>query len=395
LFGPSIHSKKSFSLQNMNNDLEIPDLYVVMQYTSEVERNMDYISAKGNYQALVQELMAHDLVVIASLCKVSDSDELSKAVIRLFNAEGQAVRLVVQLIYRDLRGTKTQDTLFRIDSIATKTIRNYFKLVASDYLKNSFAPMVIGIINHPNGMEIDPIKLEDNKQLADLPDNLKRLKSSCNDFLNCIFQSVDKMPLNMRKLFNLIRQLVAQCFPEAELKAIGAFLFLRLICPAIITPNQYGLIEDEITNPLARRALTLIAKVLQNLANSVLMFNEDYMEPLDSFLVENSKRMNTLYEKISSIPNTGPEDALRKSVSEEDKYKMMALVIGQLKRHMSVLEHFMLQDARNKDIQTIQTNKGHFEKVKSIIQSQEIKNWKHKPSRSFNVLENPYKQQKS
>lgn len=44
----------------------------------------------------------------------------------------------------------------------------------------------------------------------------------------------------MRRFFNLLRQLIRQCFPNSELKAIGSFLFLRFICPAIIAPNGFN-----------------------------------------------------------------------------------------------------------------------------------------------------------
>ncbi len=48
--------------------------------------------------------------------------------------------------------------------------------------------------------------------------------------------------------------------------SINSFIFLRLICPAILNPRQFNLI-NEIPSETASRSLILIAKSLQNLAN--------------------------------------------------------------------------------------------------------------------------------
>lgn len=89
-------------------------------------RNFDYKLAKDNSAKLMSILLHHDLVILSVLCKVYESEELSKTVIRLFYAEGQALRLLIQLIYRDLKNTRTEETLFRFDSMATKTTSEIF-----------------------------------------------------------------------------------------------------------------------------------------------------------------------------------------------------------------------------------------------------------------------------
>ncbi|WP_305017062.1 hypothetical protein [Mycobacterium tuberculosis] len=49
---------------------------------------------------------------------------------------------------------------------------------------------------------------------------------------------------------------------------LGSFLFLRFYNPAIVVPESYGITKSTITHRM-RQNLTLIAKVLQNLANGV------------------------------------------------------------------------------------------------------------------------------
>ena len=152
------------------------------------------------------------MVIVSTLCKVYESEELSKTLIRLFYADGYALRLLVQLIYREIRNTKTGESLFRVyvenlslfnvnlsqffpppleiflnfkeiflkwichnfflcefvpiffsrsfffsDSMVTKMVRNYFKLIAFDYLHKTMTPILEKIIENPKGTYSCPI----------------------------------------------------------------------------------------------------------------------------------------------------------------------------------------------------------------------------------------------
>src|SRR5687768_6019535 len=56
---------------------------------------------------------------------------------------------------------------------------------------------------------------------------------------------------------------------------------------------------SDIPDREARRALTLVAKVLQNLANFSSHFKEEFMQPLNPFLVKNTAKMSDFLDKIS------------------------------------------------------------------------------------------------
>jgi neurofibromin 1 len=92
-------------------------------------------------------------------------------------------------------------------------------------------------------------------------------------------------------------------FPDAKFTAVGAFIFLRFFCPAIVAPDAEGLISSAPSKEM-RRGLLLIAKVVQNLANNVLFgAKEPYMFPLNDFLTDNIYRVTTFLREISVCPS--------------------------------------------------------------------------------------------
>lgn len=91
-------------------------------------------------------------------------------------------------------------------------------------------------------------------------------------------------------------------FQEAKYTAVGAFIFLRFFCPAIVAPEVEGLVTTTPSKEM-RRGLLLIAKVIQNLANNVLFgAKEPYMFSLNDFLTQNIYKVTTFLREISVSP---------------------------------------------------------------------------------------------
>jgi len=89
---------------------------------------------------------------------------------------------------------------------------------------------------------------------------------------------------------------------------IGGFIFLRFFCPAISSPEAYGILEEPPT-PQARRLLILITKVLQNLSNDVEFGSkEPYMAKMNDFIQSNRQKLVAFYEKLVKPSNKQPGD---------------------------------------------------------------------------------------
>ena len=100
--------------------------------------------------------------------------------------------------------------------------------------------------------------------------------------------------------------------------AVSAFVFLRLICPAIMNPKLFNMMPDHPTEEIAR-TLTLVAKVVQNLANmSEFGAKEPYMTPLNAFLQDQRPRMELFLDTLCK-PGSAADDEKEEKKEEEKK----------------------------------------------------------------------------
>jgi len=126
--------------------------------------------------------------------------------------------------------------------------------------------------------------------------------------LKQILASIEKCPNQFRQLFGHIKKVVGERFPENDNITIGGFIFLRFFCPAISSPEAYGIVEEP-PNPSSRRLLILITKVLQNLSNDVEFGSkEPYMTKLNDFVHANRAKLIQFYDKLVKTAGKAPGD---------------------------------------------------------------------------------------
>lgn len=134
--------------------------------------------------------------------------------------------------------------------------------------------------------------------------HVEDLKRVTVNLLQTIVGSVDLVPYGVRWLCRKIRQLMKQYYPDATTEnitsLIGGFFLLRFVNPAIVTPTAYMLIKDK-PSPVASRNLTLVAKVLQNLANKPNFKKEPYMMALADFSTEYQPILQNFLLKLCEV----------------------------------------------------------------------------------------------
>lgn len=98
----------------------------------------------------------------------------------------------------------------------------------------------------------------------------------------------------LRHICGCLQKNVAKRWPDNEIvkpRVVSGFIFLRLLCPTIVNPRQFNLVQETPQEP-ACRTLKLVANSLIKLANLVEVgAKEIYMEAVGPFIIDNRQRM--------------------------------------------------------------------------------------------------------
>ncbi|VCW67580.1 unnamed protein product [Gulo gulo] len=219
--------------------------------------------------------------------------------VRVLQATGRAQALVTDLGTAELaRSGGREALLFRENTLATKAIDEYMKLVAQDYLQATLGQVVQRLCASSEDCEVDPSKCP----APELPQHQTRLQNSCEEVFQNIIHSYNWFPAELGTVFSGWREACKARGSEAlGPRLVCASLFLRLLCPAILAPSLFGLAPEH-PAPGPARALTLIAKVIQNLANSAPFGEKEaYMGFMNSFLEDHGPAMQHFLDQVAMV----------------------------------------------------------------------------------------------
>ena len=241
-----------------------------------------------------------------NLCKLLEptisikvKEELANNLMNLFHAEEMAEDVLADLVVDEISNLENEHLTFRGNSIATKAMECYIKLVGEQYLLSTLQTVISDILSQQDlDLEIDPIKVSSNEVLSLHRQSLYAL---VRQVWHKIVKSHAYFPWQLQRCFYKIRQVLAHIGKsEVGDKMISSCIFLRYLCPAILTPSLFKL-TDEFPSEKANRNLTLVAKTLQTLANfGNYESKESCMSFLNQFLAEESDTMRNYLKQISS-----------------------------------------------------------------------------------------------
>uniref|UniRef100_F6SXY6 RAS protein activator like 1 n=1 Tax=Monodelphis domestica TaxID=13616 RepID=F6SXY6_MONDO len=265
---------------------------------------------------------------LAMLDEVSSGEsrqDIATQLVKIFLGRGLAVPLLDYLNLREVSRTTDPNTLFRSNSLASKSMEQFMKLVGTPYLHEVLKPCVNRIFEEKKYIELDPCKIELTRTrrisfkgtLSEehvRENSLGLLTGYLGEILEAITGSVDKCPPAMRVAFRQLHQRVKERFPGTENEdvkyvAISGFLFLRFFAPAILTPKLFDL-RDHHADPQTSRSLLLLAKAVQsigNLGQQLGRGKEQWMTPLHPFLLQSITRVKDFLDKLVDIDEEGGE----------------------------------------------------------------------------------------
>nr|XP_036849324.1 rasGAP-activating-like protein 1 isoform X2 [Manis javanica] len=296
----------------------------------------DRVLPSQYYQPLMKLLMesvlgpaeedaASPLAVLEELTLGDCRQDLATKLVKLFLGQGHASPLLDYLTRREVTRTTNPNTLFRSNSLASKSMEQFMKLVGMPYLHEVLKPVINRVFEEKKYIELDPCKMdlgrtrrisfkgtpsEDNLREA----SLGLLTGYLGPIVDAIVGSVGRCPPTMRLAFKQLHQCVEEHFPQAEHKdvkylAISGFLFLRFFAPAILTPKLFDL-RDQHADPQTSRSLLLLAKAVQsigNLGQQLGQGKELWMAPLHPFLLQSISRVRDFLDQLVDV--NGEEEA--------------------------------------------------------------------------------------
>lgn len=241
-----------------------------------------------------------------------ERDPLSKSLMYVLESEKEAKGFLEAVIVREVGEQTSPSTLFRQNSCASALFQVFAKMYGLQFLWDILAYPLYDIVHLGDDgdedtgaslmsarLEVDPNKLElDDDLMSDTNVNSLQLWLIVQKLFGGICRNHKALPEEIRSILRAVRNNVYEQFPDMEFRSVGGFLFLRLICPSILTPCAYGLMEEMPLGDSMRR-LVLVGKLMQNLANNTPPgTKETHMVRFNDFVRSNQDKLRVYLNNL-------------------------------------------------------------------------------------------------
>ncbi|XP_044285877.1 ras GTPase-activating protein 4B isoform X2 [Varanus komodoensis] len=277
-------------------------------------------------RAGVKDKRVHLMTLIDETTAAECRQEVAVNLVKLFLGHGLATEFLDLLFELELDKTDEPNTLFRSNSLASKSMESFLKVAGMQYLHQVLGPTLRRVFEEKRYVELDPSKVESREvgcsslhriqsESDVIQQSAQLLQSYLADLLAAIAGSVKACPVVIRATFQRLFKRVGERFPEEKdqsLKfiAVTSFLCLRFFSPAIMSPKLFHLREKH-ADARASRALLLLAKAVQNVGNlgtSVTGTKEAWMAPLQPAIQQGVAQMKQLILQLVDIEEKEESD---------------------------------------------------------------------------------------
>jgi len=205
-------------------------------------------------------------------------------------------------------------------------------------------------------LEVDPTRLREGE---DEGANRLQLQLFAQRVLSAIFKSSNEIPGSINEVLYHVKEETEKQFNNLKTSsvAVGSFMFLRFINPAIAAPHIFG-ITKEPPNEVCQRFCVLISKIFQNLANGTLPgTKEPYMSAMNDFIRGHISEMEEFLNRISTVHN---------------KPLTGGIPIPENVKNQSLLEILHINNEKKEQIKGI-TEPEAYNEIRQILDNEDIK----------------------
>ncbi|KAI0473601.1 hypothetical protein GGR56DRAFT_539611 [Xylariaceae sp. FL0804] len=138
-------------------------------------------------------------------------------------------------------------------------------------------------------------------------DHLRDLREICDQFFLGLEDLLPRMPYGLRFICQQTFQALCEHFkrePQQHvLQLVGNWVWRFYLQPAVINPEQVGVIERNLS-PLQKRNLGEVAKVLSQISSGRPFGGDNvYLQPLNAFVAESMERLAHITDEMISVPD--------------------------------------------------------------------------------------------
>ncbi|KAG1833800.1 Rho GTPase activation protein [Suillus variegatus] len=280
-----------------SNSIQVGEIRMKLTVDEEI------ILPHNSYSGLLTVLLSRDRNVLEWMSDFERRVHLRTTSYQLMCiaiAKNILVEHITEYADREVDGTpSSHNTIFRGNTTFTKTMELAMAFYGKAFLESSIGCTIRRICSEKVAIEVDPVR--SGKGAKEVERGVDQLIHWSQEVWNQIYAVRGQCPNELRRLFEHVRKLVEKHYHtkdsqdphnrELPWQSVSAFCFLRFIVPGILNPHLFGLYPG-LPSARIQRSLTLIAKVIQSLANlNPNVQKEEFMRGIKDFLKQNLPAM--------------------------------------------------------------------------------------------------------
>ena len=230
----------------------------------------DLVMPAEEYSPLKELLLENEFHSVRALSDLCHTNRIpfATSLLKIFRHDRKECDLMKTLCQAEIARESDTSTLFRAASLATTLMDIYMRSECTQFLQSALSDLIHKLLESKQSAELNPTKMEVND---DACTNAEFLLAVLDQITQSIFTSIDACPKSVRFICHCLQKAVIAKWPGERLvrtRVVSGFIFLRLLCPALLNPRNFGLVQEQ-PHQMAMRSLIMVAKCLQNLANLI------------------------------------------------------------------------------------------------------------------------------